>query len=223
MHSSIKLTLCSMLLAPAVLATPSGLNNIPTADVAPQGVLVFQMFSSFGNDKYADLWGGFKTGLEVFNQKFEFGADYRAYDGKSGPVVFQGKYSLPLGEGLPALGLGIANGGITSEDRDRAGDPFYYALLTHDFKGLFRAHAGYGFQTDNNSIIFGLDKTFEVAERDLVLRTDLVQIQDEDQLMGSFGFLYALHEYVVLESWVSQPFDEGDPILTAKLNFVIKF
>lgn len=41
--------------------------------------------------------------------------------------------------------------------------------------------------------------------------------------MGSHGFLYAVHENVVLESWASQPFDDGDTIYTVKLNFVFKF
>jgi hypothetical protein len=210
-------------LAFTVSATPSGLNNIPTADVTPQGVFVIQTFTNLGNDRDADLNVGFKTGLDVFGQKFEFGADSRLLPGKGGPVVLQGKYSLPFGEGLPTLGLGVANIALTGDDRDRAGDPFTYAVLTQDFGGLFRAHAGFGFQTDNNSVLLGLDKTVKFLERDLMFRSDLVQIQDQDQWMGSLGFLYALHDYVVLESWASQPFDDGDTIYTAKLNFVIKF
>ena len=63
----------------------------------------------------------------------------------------------------------------------------------------------------------------QVLERDLVLRTDAIQIQDESQWLGSFGFLYAIDKHVVLESWVSQPFDHGDPIFTVKLNFVFVF
>ncbi len=151
-------------------ATPSGLNNIPTADTTPMGVVVIQAFSNFGNDIDADFNMGFKTGLEFYNQKFEFGADSHILPDKGGPVVLQAKYALPLGEGLPTLGIGVANIALGSDDRDRAGDPFTYVLLTHDFGGLFRAHAGYGFQTDNNSVLLGVDKTFKVLERDLVLR-----------------------------------------------------
>lgn len=204
-------------------ATPSGLNNIPTADVTPMGVGVIQAFSNFGGDIDSDLNLGFKTGLEVFDQEFELGFDSHILPDKGGPVVFQAKYSLPFGEGLPTLGVGVANIALTYDDRDRAGDPFTYVVLSHDFDGMFRAHAGYGFQTDNNSVLLGLDKTFKVLERDLVLRTDLIQIADESDWMASFGFLYALHEHVVLESWMSQPFDDGDPIFTVKLNFVLKF
>ncbi len=32
-------------------ATPSGLNNIPTADTTPQGTFVFQLFSTVGEDR----------------------------------------------------------------------------------------------------------------------------------------------------------------------------
>lgn len=187
------------------------------------GVFVIQAFSSFGNDVDSDFNMGFKTGLDIFGQKFEIGADSHFLPDKGGPVVLQAKYSLPFGEGLPTLGVGIANLALGSDSRDRAGDPFTYVLLTHDFGGLLRAHAGYGFQEDNNSVLIGLDKTFKVADRDLVLRSDLVQIKDESDWLVSFGALYALHENLVLESWMSQPFDDGDPIFTMKLNFVIKF
>ncbi|HSJ04605.1 MAG: hypothetical protein ACAI34_15270 [Verrucomicrobium sp.] len=209
--------------ASPIWATPSGLNNIPTADVTPQGVVVLQSFTNFGNDKDADLTLGFKTGLDLFGQKFEFGADSHIVPDKGGPIVLQAKYSLPFGEGLPTLGLGVANITVTNDDRDRAGDPFSYAVLTHDFNGLFRAHVGYGVQADNNSVLLGVDKTVKLFERDLTLRSDFIQIQDESQWMGSLGFLYALHDNVVLESWASQPFDDGDTIYTVKLNFVFKF
>lgn len=224
MKTRLLAALCTALAAsPMAFATPSGLNNIPTADVTPQGVLVIQSFTNFGNDKDADLTLGFKTGLDLFGQKFEFGADSHILPDKGGPVVLQGKYSLPFGEGLPTLGLGVANIALTEDDRDRAGDPFTYLVLSHDFGGLFRAHVGYGFQTDNNSVLLGVDKTVKLFERDLTLRSDFVQIQDEAQWMGSLGFLYAVHENVVLESWASQPFDDGDTIYTVKLNFVFKF
>ena len=48
---------------------------------------------------------------------------------------------------------------VTSEDRLRGGEPFSYAVLTHDFS-LVRLHAGYGLQTErNNAAFFGVDKT----------------------------------------------------------------
>lgn len=221
-HSSL-IALCALFTAPALFATPSGLNNIPTADVTPQSVFVIQAFTNFGNDYDTDLTLGFKTGLDVFGQKFELGADSHITPNNGGPVLLQFKYQTPkLWEGAN-LGIGIANLALDKNDRDRAGDPFSYVVLTQDVAGLFRAHTGYGFQTDGNSVLLGLDKTVKVFDRDLVLRTDAVQIENQGQWMVSVGFLYAIHENLVLESWASQPFDHGDAIFTVKLNFVIKF
>jgi hypothetical protein len=210
------------LLTASALATPSGLDNIPTADTPAQGEVVIQAWTNFGNDHDADFNMGFKTGFDVFGQKLEFGADSHLFPNQGGPVVLQFKYVQNLWEG-GKLALGIANLALGDDSIDRAGDPFSYALISQTIAGTLRAHAGFGFQTDNNSVLLGLDKTVKVLERDLQLRTDLVQIQDQDQWMGSVGFLYVLHPNVVLEAWASQPFDHGDTLYTAKLNFVIKF
>ncbi len=72
-------------------ATPSGLNNIPTADTAPQGVLVLQMFSTVGGDNDSDFNLGFKTGVDFKPLRFEVGADSHVYPGVGGPVVLQSK------------------------------------------------------------------------------------------------------------------------------------
>lgn len=216
------IVLASLLLTAGAFATPSGLNNIPTADTPPQGTVVIQAWSNFGNDHDTDFNMGFKTGFDVFGQKLEFGADSHLLPEKGGPVVLQFKYVQHLWKGGD-LALGIANLGLTSESNDRAGDPFSYALISQDVAGLFRAHAGFGFQTDNNSVLLGLDKTVKFIERDLQLRTDFIQIQDQNQWLGSLGFLYALHKNVVVEAWASQPLDHGEAIYTAKLNFVFNF
>jgi hypothetical protein len=212
-----------LLLCSSLLANPSGLNNIPTADVVPARTVVGQAYSNFGNDHDMDFTLGFKAGLDLWGQKFEFGADSHILPGEGGPVVVQVKYQTPqLWQGAN-LGIGIANLAFDKPDRERSDDPFSYMVLSQDVNGWFRAHAGYGFQTDNNSVLLGLDKTWKVFERDFVLRTDAIQIQDQDQWMGSIGFLYALHENLVLESWASQPFSRGDAIFTVKLNFVFIF
>ena len=218
------LTSLTLLLGSASLAfaTPSGLNNIPTADTPAQGDVVIQAWSNFGEDRDTDFNMGFKTGFDVWGQKFELGADSALFPNDSGPVVLQFKYVQNLWEG-GKLAVGIANLALGDDNIDRAGDPFSYALISQTIAGSLRAHAGFGFQTDNNSILVGLDKTFKVLDRDLQLRTDFVQIQDQDQWLGSLGFLYVVHPNVVVEGWASQPFDDGDTIYTAKLNFVIKF
>jgi hypothetical protein len=55
--------LASLALTSAASATPSGLNNIPTADTTPPGTFVFQGFSTMGGDRDTDFNLGFKTGL----------------------------------------------------------------------------------------------------------------------------------------------------------------
>ena len=215
-------SLAILLTTTSSFATPSGLDNIPTADTPGQGDVVVQAWTNFGNDHDADFNMGIKTGFDVFGQKLEFGADSHLFPAQGGPVVLQFKYVQNLWEG-GKLAVGIANLALGDDNIDRAGDPFSYALISQTIEGSLRAHAGFGFQTDGNSVLLGLDDTFKELNRDLQLRTDFVQIQDQDQWMGSVGFLYVLHPRVVIEAWASQPLDHGDTIYTAKLNFVLKF
>ena len=205
-------------------ATSTGLNNIPTADTPGHREGVFQWFSTFPTEGKADHWGGFKTGLRPWGKthRFEGGFDSHLAPAESGPVVFQFKYAVQPWTNLPAIGLGAANLALTSEDRNRAGQPFSFAVLSHDLH-WFRAHAGYALQQDNNTALLGLDKTVKLFERDLMLRGDFRQIDDEDQWLGSAGFLYHFHKNIALESWVSQPTDHGPTSFTVKLNFIFNF
>ena len=56
-----------------------------------------------------------------------------------------------------------------------------------------------------------------------MLRSDVIQIQDQQQWMGSTGFIYFVHQNFAVESWVSQPFDHGKSVFTNKLNLIWKF
>ena len=203
-------------------ATSTGLNNIPTADTPPDRTVVFQAFSNQRHDGDDDYVIGLKMGLRPWGQRFEWGVDGRLGEGGSGPAVFQGKYAFQPWDNLPTFAIGFTNLAVTSEDRERVGEPFKFLVLTQDFK-LLRGHAGYGIRQDNNAAFFGLDKTIQLLGRDLVLRADVIQTNDQHDWLGSIGFLYALHEHFVVESWVSQPFDDGSPIFTLKLNFIWKF
>ena len=206
-------------------ATPTGLNNIPTADTPGDREGVFQWFSTVPTAGEADHWAGFKGGLRPFGDmhRFEYGLDSHLAPGKSGPVVLQGKYAIKPWEDVPTLlGIGVANLALRSDDRDRAGQPFYFGMLAYELP-WFRAHAGYGFQRDNNTALLGLDHTLKLFERDLMLRADALQIDDQDQWLGSLGFLYVFHKHFALESWVSQPFDHGPTAFTFKLNVIFKF
>jgi hypothetical protein len=203
-------------------ATSTGLNNIPTADTPPDRVLVLQQFSTWGDERQPDYSAGFKMGLRPWGQRFEWGLDGHLAPDEAGPAVFQVKYALQPWEKLPTLGLGAANIAVTSDDRDRTGQAFKFAVLTHDFK-LLRAHAGFGLQQGNDAAFFGLDKTVKLFERDLMLRTDIIQIDDQDQWLGSAGFIYFAHEMFAIESWVSQPLDHGKPSFTLKFDLIFKF
>ena len=230
-HTSLNMKLRTLLAAtlmaataPALLATPSGLNNIPTADTTGQGTVVVQAYSDFGIQHDTDFAIGFKSGLDFGNfGKAEFGADSALVPGQGGPVVLQFKYAHDVWDG-GTLALGIANLTLDAHDRDRAGDPFTYPILSQKVgNDWFRFHVGYGFQTDGNSVLLGLDKTVKFWEREVTFRTDFIQIQDQRQWEGSFGVLFPVCKYIVLESWMSQPLSNGSPIFTAKLNFVFTF
>lgn len=204
-------------LASAAFATPSGLNNIPTADVIPHRTTAIQVFDTFGDGPH-DLWAGFKTGWAFDAVKFEFGLDGHVAPDPSGPLFFQTKVSTNLWEN-GAFAVGVANIGLS--DSDRNGDTFRYGVLTHDFK-VFRVSAGYGWQDDNNTILFGIDRTFKVGGRNLNLNADLIQTRDEDGWLASVGAKYDLSKHVVLEGWVNLP-DEGDTTFVAKINFVFEY
>ncbi len=181
-HLPALLALCSLTLAltPRAAATPSGLNNIPTADTTPQGTVVFQAFSTIGEERDADFNVGFKTGLELKFVRFEIGADGHILQGKGGPIAVQGKVSVPFGEGLPTFALGAANIAFSERDRQRAGDVFGYAVLSEDLK-LFRVHAGCAYQDTDALPFFGFDKTFHIS------RPRIVQDGKTERKIGGAG------------------------------------
>lgn len=208
-----------LLIAGYASASPSGLNNIPTADVAPEKVLVFQSWGSFESGSSPSWTVGAKYGLL---NGLEVGIDQAISSGDTGPLTLQAKYQLPsFGEKVVVQPLlGIAN---VSDDRDEAGEADPYAVFTFDAQA-FRFHAGYSFQDDNDALFAGLDKTFKVMERDLMLRADIKQVKDGDETKSSLGLLYVLPYDLVFEGWGSFPSADGaEESLTLKLNYVIAF
>src|SRR4051812_19919549 len=79
------------------LATPSGLNNIPTADTAPPRTFVLQPFTTIGNDRDADFNLGFKTGLDFEVVRFEMGFASHISPGLGGPMTAHAKVAVPFG------------------------------------------------------------------------------------------------------------------------------
>ena len=70
----------------------------------------------------------------------------------------------------------------------------------------------------------GVDRVFAVWEQELVLRSDLKQVNDGDDLLVSAGFLLTLPFNLALESWLSIPTESGaEESVTVKLNYIIKF
>jgi hypothetical protein len=209
----------------AVLATPSGLDNIPTADTPPDKVVVLQAYDTFGESAEHNFSAGVKFGLRPWgNQgwapRFEGGLDGHLFPGDSGPAIFQGKVTLHPWEQAPAVALGSANIALSASDRDRTGEPFNYLVFSHDLN-LLRLHAGYAIQTHNNAGFFGVDTTFPVLSRDLTLRADAIQINDQSQWLTSVGMMYPLTRSLVLEAWTSIPVDGGVANFTLKLDWVL--
>lgn len=225
-HPSRLIALALAFASPA-LATPTGLNNIPTADTVDHRTIAVQAFSSFGPgaNQFAangpdehSFWMGFKTGWDFSPLHLEWGLDSPVITHESGPLFFQTKVGFsPWENGKIAIGVA----GIALTDINRAGDPFTYAMLAHDF-GLLRAHAGYGVQTNGNSFLFGIDKTFKVFDRDFNINADLVQAADQEFWLPSLGWKYNLHKHIVLEWWTNFP-EQGKSSHVAKVNFVFKF
>ena len=212
------------LLSRQAQASPSGLNNIPTADTPPDRVVVLQAYDTFGEGRVHDLSAGMKFGLRPGSQypwapRWEGGVDGHLAPDPVGPAAFQAKLAIQPWANLPALALGSANLAVTREDRDHGNQPFNYLVLTHDFH-LFRLHGGYALQHDNNAGFVGADVTFPVANRPLTLRTDAIQIQNEKRWLASVGAMYQLSRNLVLEVWGSFPTDHREPAVTIKLDWI---
>jgi len=209
--------LASLLLAGSAFATPSGLNNIPTADTVPHRTVAVQVFDTFGAGPN-DFWSGFKTGWDFSPIHLEWGLDSHLAPDPAGPLLVQTKIGFePWKDGK--IAVGVANVGLT--DSEGTGDPFTYAVLTQDLK-VARLSVGYGLQTDNNSVLIGLDRTWKVLDRNLNLNADLVQTRNESGWLAAVGAKYDLFEHIVLETWANLP-DEGQASFMAKINFVFKF
>lgn len=213
------LALCAAALVPhpRAQATPSGLNNIPTADTAPHRAVVVQTFDTVGSGPH-DFWTGFKTGWQLPGLDLEWGLDSHLAPDPAGPLLFQTKAAFePWEDG--AVAIGVANVALT--DTARSGDPFSYAVLSQDAK-FARLHLGYGLQTDGNTVLLGIDRDVTFLERNLNLNADLVQTRDGDGWLPAVGLKYALTENIVFETWTNLP-DEGSASFMLKLNFIFTY
>jgi len=196
----------------AVLATPTGLNNIPTAEVVPQRVLVLQGFSQFGTDLSPGWFIGAKYGPA---RNLEVGVDDTAAGtGSSAGPVLQGKLRLPLGS-KRALALGAAN---LSGDIGRNGEIFPYLVVSAGFKA-FNAHLGHSWQKDNRAWFVGID---HAVNRKLTLRADWIEANDGEDSLASLGFIQQIDSRWLVEAWSSLPSESGRHTShIVKLDYVI--
>ncbi len=202
------------LLAGVSLATPTGLNNIPTADVVPQNVLVLQSWANFGSDLDTSWAAGFKYGPAC---NWEVGLD----GGLTGPgsgqgITGQAKYRIPLQNGA-RVALGVAN---ISNDTDVNGDYFPYVVLSAPLGQKTAGHAGYEFQNNNEGVFLGLDSYVGKVD----VRTDWVEKGVGDDSMWSLGFITEVAPKFLFEAWATVPSATGqNTFYTAKVDYVINF
>ena len=220
--SRILITLAglSVLLVPA-RASRSGLNNVPNADVSADGTGVVQGYSAFGEDRKPSFLSGARLGFAPFGEKFEAGFDTRWKPGKSVPAFFNAKWASHWDKTLPVFAVGIASLAPRAQDRDRLGQPQTYGVFTYD-AGFARLHAGYAFQRRNNAMFFGVDRTWVIDGHKLMFRSDVIEIQDAGQWLGSVGFTYKFTDALGMELWESKPTEKGKAYTTFKLGYSFK-
>ena len=212
----IVLVVVAVLLIAAGLAcaSPSGLNNIPTADFTPDGVLVLQSYCFAQSGERTDLYLGAKYGA---GHGIEVGLDKRVAPDPDGPMQLQAKKTWAAGE-TTRLCLGVAN--VTDDTSDHP--VFPYGVVSQKLTGAARFHAGYAPQRDNHQWFVGADYTLGQGT---MLRSDLVRNTTQSQTLYSVGAL-APTRFGAVEGWVSRLQDSSiggsdATIYTLKLDWAI--
>jgi len=207
----------------SAMATPSGLNNIPTADVAPPGALVLQAFANLGDGQTEVLAAGFKYGLFP---GLEIGVDDRLHawgtgagvtgagGAPAGPAVLQLKYRLSV-PGPVAVAVGAAN---LSADTESAGNPVPYGVVTYAAPGALRLHGGYEAQAGSPGWFAGAD--YSIGR--LTVRADWTQTANQQESVSSLGGILTLNPHWLVEGWASWPTAaDTNSTLTLKLDWVV--
>ncbi len=228
---------CIVLIGHTAFGSSTGLNNIPTTDVVPEDILVLQTWLNAGYNRHTQNFVGFK--YSPFKD-VEIGADWKANDVAHGHAILQAKYAFDLDGDIWRGVIGFAD---LSDNREHNGDFFPFVATSLDLK-TFRLHFGYAPQPHNEAFFGGIDKTFTLLDRDLMLRFDGIHINDKEDMKFSAGFIYnlapktktngtystGLTEFLgnitknmLIESWVTMPSTGNQEVYTVKLNYVIKF
>ena len=229
--------ICIVLIGHSAFGSSSGLNNIPTTDVVPENVLVFQTWTNLGYNRHPQNFVGFKYGPF---KDIEIGLDWKANDVAHGHTMLQAKYAFDIGESDNWRGvIGFAD---LSGNREHNGDFFPFLATSLDLKD-FRVHFGYAPKPHDEAFFAGFDKTVLFLDRDLQFRFDGIHTNDKEDMKFSAGFIYnlapktetsrtqsGLGEFLgnitknmLIESWVTMPSTGNQEVYTVKLNYVIKF
>ncbi len=207
----------------SAFGTPSGLNNIPTADVTNTGVLVLQQMNnlrlggSHGRHILAFKYGmasnaevGWVSAPRHSGSKRDFLLGVGAAAGY--PTTFHGKVRVPIQDNLQP-GIGIIN---LSNNARKAGHPVYYAVLSRDLKWA-RGHLGFMTTKGPDGLFVGLDKTVGRW----TFRADFNDVGTGS--VFTIGFLRPLSSNWVLEGWLSSSTTRGvRETATLKLNYFVK-
>ncbi len=228
---------CILFSSRSTWATSSGLNNIPTTEIVPENILVFQTWGNFAGGERPEDFVGFKYGLF---KDVEIGVDWKANDEPHGHATFQAKYAFDIDGDVLRGVVGVAD---LSDNRKHNGDLFPYAATSLNLEA-FTLHFGYAPQTHNEAFFGGVDKTVSFLDRNLKLRFDGIHINDRKDMKFSAGFLYELgrqtdgnktpqtglaefldniSKNLILEAWVTMPSTGDKETYTVKLNYVIRF
>jgi hypothetical protein len=201
-----------------LFASPSGLNNIPTADFTPDGVLVLQTYSFSQSGAKTTGFLGAKYGL---GDGIEVGADGQLAASPTGPLTLQAKKTWPVEDARIKLCLGIAN--ITA---DTGENPLYpYGVVGAKLCGQSRGHLGFAPQKGNHEWLLGYDYTLSGGT---MLRTDVVRgiSADNKHTLYSLGGLMPT-KFGAVEGWVTRainnsPGGSDATVYTLKLDYAFQ-
>lgn len=205
-------------------STPSGLNNIPTAEVAPEDVIVFQQINNLGRDQVWFHSLGFKYGIAkdwevgVDGLVTQFNEDATGTGTGGGgvpsyPFTFQAKRRFETGAPGLSLGLGVAN---LSANSDKAGDPAVYGVATSTQKRC-RMHVGFLTSGGNAFWFAGVDAPVQPRT---TARLDWIQANEGEASVFSLGAIHILGPEFAVEAWVSNTTAGGvHNTMTIKFGF----
>ena len=198
-----------------VWSSPTGLNNIPTADYTPEHALVLQTYDFMQSGERTGIYLGVKYGL---GHGIEVGVDKRLTPTPDGPTQLQAKKTWDLVGDSTRLCVGVSN--VTDNPSDHPRHP--YAVVTQKLSSNWRGHAGYAPERDNREWFVGTDYTLPCGT---VLRGDAVHSTTQSATVYGLGALVPTR-FGAVEGWVSRLSDGATggsdaTVYTLKLDWAV--